>query len=133
MRYGEFGDPETELSEGGEINLILVAENPISSSHLALYLYPREGMPQVIGCEMMEEALSIFGMIPERENLYIGYNSACAGAEINQLHFECLDLTEVQSFEFFHLKSLPIEHLEYKNVLSTSLTSQDECNLVLLL
>ena len=62
-------------------------------SHFLLALFPEESQVQIIGTEMLELVMSLFSIANE-PTLKIGFNSLCAGAEINQLHVEGIVLED---------------------------------------
>lgn len=122
----------------GELHVLMSPENNVSPLHLQICLYPVESVPQVLGSEVFEETLNLFLMIdhqpssfPSSKKAYLGYNSLCAGAEMNQLHMEFLDLLSIKSLEDFSVKKFPIEKLDFEDILRTSLFNKKEaCNLV---
>lgn len=103
-RFKAFGDPDDVVDGSSDSHVILLADHPICGAHLSVFMYPREGVPQVIGAEMLEEIMVFFNMVSHSSTFYIGYNSLCAGAEINQLHFEVIDLKLVKALADFSPK-----------------------------
>ena len=123
-------DPDELGNVGNENHAILVPKRNISNSHFLIVLYGEEGIPQIIGSEFIEEIFTIFSIFP-KEGLYIGFNSICAGAKVNQLHIETLNIKHIKALEDFGVKKLPIEKLEYKQLIASNLkNSTDICSTV---
>ncbi|KAJ8720973.1 hypothetical protein PYW08_006438 [Mythimna loreyi] len=72
--------------EGGNKHTVLINVSPVSRYHSLLCPYVDKCLPQVVTPESLDLAVQIMFLIEDR-TVRIGFNSICAFASVNHLHY----------------------------------------------
>ncbi|XP_038219001.1 GDP-D-glucose phosphorylase 1 isoform X2 [Zerene cesonia] len=88
-----------------DVHKVLVNVSPINHYHSLLCPSVNKMLPQMVTPESLQLILDLYAMAGDRD-LRIGFNSLCAMASVNHLHYHL----------FFVSQNLPVEAVKCKNI-----------------
>jgi hypothetical protein len=113
---------EADANETGEVeigHLVVTPKRAVSPYHFSVVLHPNDSLPQIIGTDILEESFSLF-YIFAGQNLVLGFDSLCAGSEVNQLHIEGL-LLGIE----LDIPALPLEGASFEEAFTCGLRNKE--------